>query len=172
MKNLNYKTYSISVAVAISLLLLGNYSVEASPADSFLDRLQGTWQGDGKAFEGSARLNMKWEWVLGRKFLRLSLRTETQSAIGQLRAFEGHAYYRLRSEGRCEGEWFDSRGVSFSIKGNIEGDTLTALWGAPGEEQGKSVYTFLEAGKLEVVDSVRQKDQTWKEFGRFVVTRQ
>ena len=119
----------------------------------------------------SARLQMKWEWVLGRKFLRLSLKNEMQSATSNT-AFEGHAYYRLASEGKCEGKWFDSRGVSFPISCSIEGDALTALWGTPEEEQGKSVYRLLEPGKLEVVDSVRQKDGTWKEFGRFVVIRQ
>lgn len=172
MKNTNYKTNTIWTVVSLSVLFLFTHRLEASPTDSFLNRLQGTWQGDGKAFGMSARLHMKWERVLGSKFLRLSLKNEMTSSTGHTQAFEGHAYYRSAGEGRYQGEWFDSRGESFSIKGNIEGETLTALWGAPEKEQGKSVYRFLEAGKLEVVDSVRQKDGTWREFGRFVVMRQ
>ena len=171
MKNVNYRNYTVCIAVAVSVLLFPSHRLEASETDAFLSRLQGTWQGDGKAFGMSARLSMKWEWVLGGKFLRLNLKNEMQSATGNT-SFEGHAYYRPAGEGKYEGEWFDSRGVSFAIKGNMEGDALTALWGAPGEEQGRSIYKFLEAGKLEVVDSVRQKDGTWKEFGRFVVVRQ
>ncbi|MCM3900116.1 MAG: hypothetical protein ND866_00260 [Pyrinomonadaceae bacterium] len=172
MKNVNYKTYTICIAVALSVLLFPSRRLEASSNDAFLNRFQGTWQGDGKAFGMSARLHMKWERVLAGKFLYLILKTETQTATGQVQAFEGHAYYWSTGEGKCDGEWFDTRGESFSIKGNIEGETLNVLWGAPRGEQGKSVYRFLEAGKLEVVDSVRQKDGTWREFGRFVVIRQ
>jgi len=168
----NYKTCTRSIAVSLSVLLLFTCRLEASPADAFLNRLEGTWQGDGKAFGRSARLQMKWEWVLGGKFLRLSMKTETQSAPGKVQAFEGHAYYRSAGEGKYEGSWFDSRGTSFPIKGDNERDALTALWGTPEQEQGKSVYKLLETGKLEVVDSVKGKDGTWREFGRFVVTRQ
>lgn len=171
MMNANYKTYTTCLAVSLAAFLLFSHRLEASSTDAFMNRLQGTWQGDGKAFGMSARLHMKWEWVLGGKFLRLSLKNEMQSATGNT-AFEGHAYYRWAGEGKYEGEWFDSRGASFPIKGNLDGDALTALWGAPGGEQGKSVYRLQEAGKLEVVDSVQQKDGTWKEFGRFVVVRQ
>ena len=120
----------------------------------------------------SARLQMKWEWVLGRKFLRLSLKNETQSAPARYRPSKD-----TRTIGRPAKESTKENGSTRAAnpsqsKATVEGDALTALWGAPGQEQGKSVYRFLEAGKLEVVDSVRQKDGTWKEFGRFVVIRQ
>lgn len=172
MKNANYKILTIGIAVSLSVVLLFFHTAEASPSDLFLNRFQGTWQGDGKSLGMSARLQMKWEWVLRSKFLRLSLKNEMQRAAGQTQVFEGHAYYQSVGEGKYEGKWFDSQGASFSISANIEGDALTALWGSPGQEHGKSVYRFMEAGKLEVVDSVRQKDGTWKEFGRFIVIRQ
>lgn len=172
MKNANYKRHTLCIAVSLSVFLWFTHRLEASPADTFLNRFPGTWQGDGKTLGMSARLQMKWEWVLGSKFLRLTLKNEMQSATGQMQVFEGHAYYQSAGEGKYEGKWFDSRGASFPIKGNIEGDALNALWGTPEQEQGKSIYRFLDVGKLEVVDSVRQKDGTWKEFGRFVVIRQ
>lgn len=171
-KNTNYKTYTMCLALSVTAFLSFTHRIEASSTDAFLDRLEGTWQGEGKALGMSTRSHMKWEWVLGSKFLRLSLKNEMRSAAGATQTFEGHAYYQLAGEGRCEGKWFDSRGVSFPISCNIEADALTALWGAPEQEQGKSVYRFLAARKLEVVDSVRQKDGTWKEFGRFVMIRQ
>ncbi len=110
MKNTNYKTYTIWTVVSLSVLFLFTHRLEASPNDAFLNRLQGTWQGDGKAFGMSGRLHMKWERVLGGKFLYLVLKTETPTATGQMQAFEGHAYYWSTSEGKCDGEWFDSRG--------------------------------------------------------------
>jgi hypothetical protein len=163
------KLYLMYLAVSLIACLLCTPSLEASSSQDFFNRLQGTWRGDGKTSGLTARLQMNWEWVLGRKFLRLSLRNETHAATGSL--FEGHAYYRLEETGKCEGKWFDSRGASFPIVCEIAGDAMTAMWGTPAQEQGKSVYRFLESDKLEVLDSVRQKDGTWKEFGRFVVIR-
>lgn len=160
-----------TIAHILALLLL---LVIAGPAhsqnDSIFKRLSGTWKGEGKALGMPATLQMSWDWVLGEKFLRLSLKNEMKAPDGQVRLFEGHAYYHP-SEAKCEGTWFDSRGVSFPLKCTVEGQSLTAIWGSPGTEQGKSVYSLVADGKLEVVDSVMQKDGSWREFGRFVTSR-
>jgi hypothetical protein len=167
---MNHKTCKTYLAVSVIALLLCNQTLGASRHDDFLNRLQGSWRGDGKTSGMPARLQMNWEWVLGRKFLRLSLKNEMQMPTRSV--FEGHAYYRLEEKGKCAGQWFDSRGVSFPIVCDIDGDAMTALWGTAEQEQGKSVYRLLASDKLEVVDSVRHTDGTWKEFGRFVVIRQ
>ena len=155
------------IGLALLLLMPGT----AYPQnENIFKRLHGSWSGEGKTLEMPANLRMSWEWVLGEKFLRLSLKNEMRPASGNAQLFEGHAYYQP-SEAKCEGTWFDSRGMSFPIKCTVEGQALTAMWGATGQENGKSIYKFLAGGKLEVVDSVKQKDGTWKEFGRFVMSR-
>jgi hypothetical protein len=158
------------LSVAVLLLLLAAHTAFPQ-SDSIFKRLGGSWSGEGKTLGMPATLQMTWDWVLAEKFLRLSLKNEMRVASGQLQLFEGHAYYQP-SEGKCEGTWFDSRGISFPIKCSVQGQSVTALWGATGQEQGKSVYSFLADGKLEIVDSVKQKDGSWKEFARFVVSRQ
>jgi hypothetical protein len=162
-----------------SIILLGlSWTIiigAQSAPDSPLNRFQGSWEGPGKAFGMDARLRMKWEWVLGNKFVRLNIINEMRNASGKSQVFEGHAYYAPAVKGDGSGfeaRWFDSRGVSFPIKANMEGDALVALWGTPEQEQGRSTYRLIEPGKLEVVDSVKQKDGTWREFGRFVVSKQ
>lgn len=155
--------------VGLALLLLVPGAVYPQSEDIF-KRLHGSWSGEGKTLEMPATLRMSWEPVLGEKFLRLSLKNEMRAPSGNVQLFEGHAYYQP-SEAKCEGTWFDSRGMSFPIKCTVEGQSLTAMWGAAGQENGKSVYKLLADGKLEVIDSVKQKDGTWKEFGRFVMTR-
>lgn len=166
------------IGLACLFLLPLLYFAEASAqsqGDAFLKRFQGTWQGEGKAFGMPARLHLKWDWVLGDKFLRLSLRNEMRNAKGQTQVFEGHAYYRpVGSEKgtKYEARWFDSRGTSFQIQAHSEGESLIAFWGSPDQEEGKSVYRLVEPGKLEVIDAVRQKDGSWKEFGRFLLQRQ
>ncbi len=177
MKSNNRKTNQLCSVALLLLFCFFTLGLAQSQGDAFLNRFNGTWQGDGKAFGMSARLQVKWEW-LGNKFLRLSLRNEMRGAGGQTQVFEGLAYYQAAAfnsptnEAKYEARWFDSRGVSFSIKAHIDGDALIALWGSPETEQGKSVYRIMEPGKMEVVDSVRQKDGTFREFGRFVVVRQ
>src|SRR5688572_12263783 len=151
------KTLSFRMSLVCLVLSPLLYFSEASAqpqAEAFLKRFQGTWQGDGKAFGMPARLDLKWDWVLGNKFLRLSLRNEMRNANGQTQVFEGHAYYRpvgSANGAKYEARWFDSRGTSFQIQAHSEGESLIAFWGSPDQEEGKSVYRLVEPGKLEVI---------------------
>ena len=76
-------------------LLLLVPTCASSQDDKFLKRLQGDWEGDGKALGGAARLRIKWEWVLENKFLRLSLKSEMTGADGAKRVFEGQEHLSL-----------------------------------------------------------------------------
>ncbi len=155
---------------SVFLLLVASVQVSAQ-SEKFLSRLQGSWQGEGKAFGMPANLQVKWEWVLGNKFLRLSLKNEMRAANGQVQVFEGQAFYRATAADKCEAHWFDSRGINFPIKAQVEADTLIAFWGSPEKEEGKSSYRLIDDQTLEVVDWVKQKDGTWREFGRAIVKR-
>jgi hypothetical protein len=171
-KRANLRIRVICLALLPAVLFLFMCRPAASHEDSFLNRLQGTWQGEGQAYGRPNHLLMKWEWVLGKKFLRLSLKNEMTTTNGQKQLFEGQAFYQPVGEGKHEARWFDSRGVSMSIKAHAEGNALIALWSAPGLEQGRSTYKIVEPGKLEVIDEVQLKDGSWKEFGRVMVTRE
>ena len=158
--------------VCLSLLLLFLIPVSASSQqDNFLKRLQGDWEGDGTAMGGAAHLRIKWEWVLGNKFLRLSLKSDMTLANGARRAFEGQAYYRSNGVDTYVAHWFDSRGVTFPTKAQVDGNTLIAWWGSAETEEGKSTYQLIDDTTMEVVDSVRQKDGTFREFGRATLKR-
>jgi hypothetical protein len=161
------------IALWFVLFLAFQQSVAAAAGEvASLKRFEGTWVGEGKFMGNNARLELKYEWVLQGKFLRLSLQNESKTTAGERQVFEGHAYYEVNSDGGVSGTWFDSRGVSFAVKGSFAGDALTVLWGDPATEQGKSVYRFVDAGALEVTDSVQLKDGTWRQFAAAVVKRQ
>ena len=153
---------------ALLLLFVG---ATYSQTGSVLTRLAGSWRGEGKFMGMPANLSMNWDWVLGETFLRLTLRNEMKNPAGEAQSFEGHAYYQPGKE-KCEGTWFDSQGMSLLIKCTVDSHSVTAIWGTAGQERGKSVYTVMSDGKLEVVDSLKQQDGSWKEFGRFVMSRQ
>ena len=161
-----------SLTLIISVLLLALVPSQAtSQSNQFLSRLDGSWQGDGKAFGMAASLQIKWEWVLNKRFLRLTLKNDMSTANGQKQTFEGHAYYQAAAGDKYEAQWFDSRGVTFPIKAHVEGDALIAMWGSPDKEEGKSTYRLIDDSTLEVVDTVKQKDGTWREFGRATLRR-
>jgi hypothetical protein len=151
------------------LLLIPTYA--SSQDDKFLKRLQGDWEGDGTALGGTARLRIKWEWVLENKFLRLNLKSEMSAAGGAKRVFEGQAYYRSDGVDKYVAHWFDSRGVTFPIKAQLDGSTLVAWWGTPETEEGKSTYQLIDETTMEVVDSVKLKDGSFREFGRAKLKR-
>lgn len=158
--------------ICVSLLLLLLVPAYASSQeDKFLNRLQGEWEGDGRALGGPAHLRVKWEWVLENKFLRLTLKSEMTAANGAKRLFEGQAYYRPDGADKYVAHWFDSRGVTFPIKAQLDGNTLVAWWGSLETEQGKSTYQLIDETTMEVVDFVKQKDGTFREFGRAKLNR-
>ncbi len=154
-----------------TLLVLLTATTATTQTNAFLSRLEGTWQGEGKAFGMPAKMEIKWEWVLVEKFLRLTLEND-MGAPNSRRLFQGRAYYKAISADKFEAHWFDSRGESFPIKAQLEGDALVAFWGSPEKEEGKSVYRLVDDSTLEVVDSVKQKDGTYREFGRVTLKRQ
>lgn len=156
----------------VTLLLLLAFPIcAAAQTDKFLNSLKGDWEGEGKAFGGAALLRLKWEWVLDNKFLRLTLRNQISMANGAKQIFEGQAYYRSAGVDKYQAQWFDSRGTTFPIRALLENNILTAWWGSPETEEGKSTYQLIDDTTLEVVDSVKQKDGTFREFARVKVKR-
>ena len=145
----------LTVASALLILLISTHGY--SQGDTFLTRVQGKWLGEGTVFGSAAVVQIKWEWVLAGKFMRLDLRHEVASNSSK-QVFEGQAYYQPQGVDKYAAHWFDSRGVTFPIKAYVEGNTLTSLWGSPDKEEGKSTYQLVDDSTLRVVDSVKQND--------------
>jgi len=85
--------------------------------------------------------------------------------------FEGHAYYQSAGEGRYQGTWFDSSGQVRPIVASGTAGTLVAAWGTAETEQGETTYRLTTSNRMELVDRVRGKDGTWREFGRSTLSR-
>lgn len=161
-------SFTFVLAVLLMIGLAGTSAQAQKTSDEPLKRFAGHWQGNGKFFGMDATVQSKWEWLLAEKFLRLVVSYEMNLPDGKKQTFEGHAYYQAKGAGQYEGRWFDSQGNAYPVKATLEGNTLTSLWGETGKSDGKSTYRINEAEKsLEIVDSTRQKDGSWKEFSRF-----
>jgi hypothetical protein len=139
--------------------------VAQAGADPLLSRLAGRWAGSGKALDQSSRIEMSWNWELGGQFLRLTFRNE-MGVAPKVSVFEGHAYYRSLGDGRYRGMWFDNSGMFRPLDARREGDAVVSKWGTPDTEEGETTYRLLSDSEMEVVDRVKSKDGTWREFGR------
>lgn len=141
-----------------------------TPAASMLSRLSGTWAGSGTILGQASTVEMQWTPVLDGRFVRLTW----LSHIGpppKTQRFEGHAYYDVRPDGRVRATWFDSSGQTRPIDAAVTGDAVVASWGTAETELGETTYRVLSDGEVEVVDRVRRKDGTWREFGRSKLSR-
>lgn len=152
------------------MLLLSQVAASRIVPDDISSKFIGSWAGEGKAFGRRSRPEMKWEATLSGKFIKLTYRTELTSRIGK-EVFEGHAYYKSLGAGKYKGTWFDSQGSEHPITAVFEDNALTANWGTPQTELGKTVYRLVSAKEMELVDSVQRKDGTWQEFGRAKLAR-
>ena len=147
-------------------LLLSLVLVFQTGSDPLLARLAGPWSGTGTVLNQPSKISLTWTWELGGQFLRLAFRNEMPKS-----AFEGHAYYRPTGDGRYRGMWFDNSGMFRPLEAHRDGDALVSKWGTAETEEGETTYRLTSDSRMEIVDRVKSKDGTWREFGRSVVTR-
>jgi hypothetical protein len=148
----------------LSVVVLAGTIVQGGQ-DPLLARFEGTWNGTGVVLSQPAKISLTWTWELSRQFSRLVFRNEMPKAT-----FEGHAYYRPVA-GRYRGMWFDNAGMFRPLDAARDGDALVSKWGTPDTEEGETTYRLISDTEMEIVDRVKSKDGTWREFGRSRVRR-
>jgi hypothetical protein len=134
--------------------------------DPLLSRLAGQWTGTGTVLNQPSKISIAWTWELNRQFLRLTFKNEMPKAT-----FEGHGYYRPVADGQYRGMWFDNAGMFRPLDAKRDGDALVSTWGTPETEEGETTYRLLSDSDMEIVDRVKSRDGTWREFGRSRVRR-
>jgi hypothetical protein len=134
--------------------------VSASERMGFLRSIAGGWIGTGTVMKREAHVELDVAPVLAGRFVRL--RWVNHGGADGRDLFEGLAIYEEREDGTLAATWWDSQGARHAVAATLQDQALTALWG----DRGRTVYTLLDTGELEVVDSVRRPDGAWAEFGR------
>ena len=147
-------------------LLLSLVLAVQAASDPLLARFAGHWSGTGTVLNQPSKISITWTPELNGQFLRLTFRNEMPKTT-----FEGHAYYRPAGEDRYRGMWFDNAGMLRPLDARRDGDALVSKWGTPDTEEGETTYRLTSDSRLEIVDRVKSKDGTWREFGRSIVTR-
>jgi hypothetical protein len=134
--------------------------------DALLARLAGHWAGSGTVLNQPATISMTWTWELDGQFLRLAFKNEMPKST-----FEGHAYYRPSAAGHYRGMWFDNSGMFRPLEARRDGDALISKWGTPQTEEGETTYRLMSDTRMDIIDRVKSKDGTWREFGRTSVEK-
>ena len=147
-------------------LLLSLVLAVQAGSDPLLARFTGQWSGTGTVLNQPSKISITWTPELNGQFLRLTFRNEMPKTT-----FEGHAYYRPAGEGRYRGMWFDNAGMLRPLDARRDGDALVSKWGTADTEEGETTYRLTSDSRMEIVDRVKSKDGTWREFGRSIVTR-
>lgn len=153
--------------IAIRIIILAVLALNAA-AQTFPGRLSGSWKGEGRIFGAPAKAGMRWEPILGGKFVSLTWRNEWKGQDGKPQVFEGQGVYKALTDGTCNGWWFDSRGMVLPIESTFDETVLNSNWGSPETESGRTTYRLVDESQVEVVDSVRMKDGSWREFARYL----
>ena len=159
-------------AVALlPLVLPGSAPSGSAPAGpQVLDRLVGSWEGEGELFGRPATFSMTWSPVLAGEFLRLEYENRLVEADGSHRTvLEAFALYRVAEGERLRGTWFDTRGQVLELRAVATDSTLVTRW--IGEsEQGRTTYRVIDSGTVEVEDDVLE-DKGWRRFGKATYRR-
>ncbi len=132
------------------LLLLVCFAQSSSKAQTLTSFL-GSWEGKGTLMNSEANFEMKWEQVLNDQFFRLTFRNGIPAASFSM---DAQAYYKEIEDGTISGYWFDSRGISFPLEGNLSDSTLIIYWGTEEIEQGRTEYTLHDSKTIKVSDFV------------------
>jgi hypothetical protein len=138
---------------------------------SILLKLEGQWQGTGKAFGMPAEIIMNWEKILANKFMKITYKMNMTAKDGSIQVFEGTAFYKETQKNEYVATWFDSGGEMHPIKAISDANSLTAIWGTPETKLGKTIYRFLSDTQVEITDFIQTKNGEWRQFNKNIVVK-
>lgn len=135
-------------------------------AQSIMETLEDTrWEGTGTLMNSPATYKMHWERTLDNSFIKLQFENKRVDKDGKEINFKSHAYYKVGEASKVTGTWFDSRGISFPLKGSVSKKELIIFWGSPETEEGKTRYTLQSDTEIHVMDYIL-RNGTYLPFGK------
>lgn len=143
---------------------------ERPDRDPALDRLIGSWQGEGTMMQMQIMEHLRFEWTLGDQFVRITGQAIGTGEDGSSMTHEAHAYVRAMGEGRYEGTVFDNFGSMGRLEGAAGENGVTFEWGEGVAETGRVVYTFTDDATIEAVYQ-NLENEAWVEHGRSTLRR-
>ncbi|SNY99933.1 hypothetical protein [Flagellimonas pacifica] len=151
-------------------LLLSAQETNPKEHSFFTPLIDKEWTGNGILMGKDATFIMNWERLWEGKFIKLQFQNNQKLEDNNEIIFMATAYYQIVNEMDVRGHWFDSRGISFPLRGTIDKNTMTILWGNEDTEQGKTVYHHQrDSDNVTVEDFILNKGEYFK-FGSATYT--
>ena len=153
-----------ALALATSLSIVSvSPALACDPSDWPLHQaFEGEWQSSGNAFGQPASSHMRWTPVMDGCFWQIEYSIETNPGTDDADTFRGRGVH-IAANGVIEGSWIDNMAVIHRLRGTINEIELMVYWGEPDETLGRSRYTALENGGIQVTDWILT-DDGWQTF--------
>jgi hypothetical protein len=165
------KNVVVAAAIAAVAMSLVPQDPQARPArNAVLDRLAGTWIGEGTLQGMESRLHERYEWVLGDRFIRGVVRHTVSTPEGTT-SMEGHVYIKNSDSGEAASWWFSSDGEAVRATVRIEPNAIVTEWAESSHGAGRVVSRFEEEGVMTETYFFRGEDGEWQEAGSARLTR-
>lgn len=148
---------------ALIVVVLASTANAQGASSPCLTALAGRWVGPGRVANRDVVMDQEWRPAVQGAFseLRMVHRAPTDTARV---VFEGRGFYRAKAADSVAGAWFDARGYVMTLGGTCRDGALVMTW--TGEtESGRTTYRVVD-GSLEVIDEVKVRDGSIREFGR------
>ena len=123
------------------------------------------WIGSGVLMGKEATFTMEWQRVLRNKFIKLEFQNKRKLGDNEYLVFRATAFYKIVNDTMVVGNWFDNRGMSFPLKGSINENELTILWGNDDTEMGKTIYHYLRDNNKITVEDFVMNNGKYSNFG-------
>jgi hypothetical protein len=151
----------MSEAVLVAALTMIPF--QAKPGeDKILSQFVGSWEAEGKHLKETMKGTARYEWTLGKQFLKAELKIGTASF-----SYEATLYFRpTEKEGSYSVTWLDNLGNIISSTMVASGKTLTMEWmekTPQGPHPARSEITMQEKGWIDR-SFIKQGDK-WVELG-------
>ena len=157
-------------ALPAVLGLLALASADTPVAPVAIERLTGSWEGEGELFGRPAAFSMSWSPVLAGRFVELRFENRLVLEDGsEQTVLQSVAFYRVDADGGLSGSWFDTRGQTISLSATTGPSEVSTLWTGDTEE-GRTTYAIIDDDSVEVFDEVRSGDER-RPFGRATYRR-
>ncbi len=158
----SYKTSTSDMKEVNSKIeVLGNKNEQNSIITVLVDK---NWNGIGMLMGKNATFTMNWQNVLNNQFIKLEFESKRKTGDSKAIIFKATAFYRIVNDTTVIGNWFDSRGVSFPLKGSVKANELIIFWGSEETEMGKTIYSNSNNNEITVEDFIKIKG-TYTKFG-------
>lgn len=122
------------------------------------------WNGVGTLMSKKATFTMHWQRVLDNQFIKLEFQNKQKSENNEDIVLRATAFYKIVNDTAVTGNWYDSRGMSFPLKGQVKKNELTILWGNDETETGKTIYSYTKNDIIYVEDFIMNNGEYYK-FG-------